>query len=162
MCPSDAGSQLRPVTAADNDFLFELYASTRAAEMAQVDWSDAQVREFLQMQFRAQSAHYDEHFADASFDIIELRGTPIGRLYVTELDDEIRIIDIALLPGHQGRGIGGAYLRSIIDRAAESGRSVGIHVERNNPAMKLYERLGFERIRDHGVYWFMRWSARAD
>lgn len=161
---ADAAPRLRPSGADDRDFLFRLYASTRAAEMALVDWSEAQQQAFLEMQFHAQTTHYQQHFPGARFDVIELDGIPVGRLYVAELEDEdeIRIIDIALLPDYQGRGIGGAYLREIIERAAASGRGVGIHVERNNPAMKLYERLGFERIHDEGVYWFMRWRAQND
>jgi ribosomal protein S18 acetylase RimI-like enzyme len=152
---------LRAITPADNEFLYRLYASTRAAEMALVNWSDAQVEDFLRMQFHAQSTHYIKHFPDTRFDLIELDGEPIGRLYVDEREDAIHIIDIALLPHYQGRGIGGGYLQSMIDQAHASQRKVSIHVERNNPAMKLYQRLGFRRVKDEGVYWLMQWQAHS-
>ena len=151
---------LRPVGDADREFLSRLYASTRAAEMALVDWSDEQKQAFLQMQFHAQSSHYAEHFPKASFDIIEMGGESIGRLYLDEREDALHVLDIAILPEFQGRGIGGGYLRSIMDLAAASDRDVTIYVESNNPAMSLYRRLGFERVKDEGVYWFMRWTAQ--
>lgn len=150
---------LRPVRDADAGFLFRLYASTRADEMALVDWSETQKQEFLQMQFRAQTNHYAEHYAHAHFDIIELDGEAIGRLYLDEQQSELRIIDIALLAEFRGRGIGRYYLETIIERARKQACSVTIHVEHNNPAMSLYRRLGFEKVEDKGVYWFMRWSA---
>jgi len=146
---------------ADTDFLFLLYASTRAEEMAMVDWSDAQKQAFLQMQFRAQTEHYVQHYANARFDIIEQDGVAIGRLYLDQQQSELRIIDIALLAEFRGQGIGRYHLETIIERAHRQGCSVCIHVESNNPAMNLYQRLGFEKVEDKGVYWFMRWSASA-
>ena len=127
--------------------------------MALVEWSEEQKQAFVQMQFEAQSAHYAEHFTDASFDIVELDGEAVGRLYVDEIPGELRVIDIALMPQIRRRGIGEHYMRSVMTRAAGAGACVTIHVEKNNPAMGLYERLGFERVEDKGVYWFMRWRA---
>lgn len=150
---------LRPVTDADSDFLYTLYADSRASEMAMVNWSDAQKQDFLQMQFHAQTQHYFTNYANASFDVIELDGRPIGRLYVDHREGELRVIDITLLPEHQGRGIGGHYLQTLIDRAVSEDAVVSIHVEHNNPAMKLYQRLGFSKVRDAGVYWFMECRA---
>src|SRR5947209_13569311 len=96
---------LRPVTPADEAFLYRVYASTRAEEMAIVPWTDAQKDAFIRMQFHAQSVYYAEHFGDADFLVIERDGTPIGRLYLDRGDDEIRIIDIALLPEARGAGL---------------------------------------------------------
>ena len=150
------GLALRPVESRDGEFLYRLYASTRAEEMALVDWSDEQIEQFLRMQFHAQSKHYGEYFPHASFDIIEIDDKPAGRLYVDNGEADILIIDIALLPEYRRRGIGSHYLHEIIERATARGVSVSIHVEKNNPALALYERLGFERVEDKGVYWFMR------
>ena len=155
---SDAALALRPQAEVDRDFLYRLYASTRAAEMALADWSEAQKLEFLQLQFNAQSKHYAEYFPDASFDIIELDGVAIGRLYLDAGEEEFRVIDIALLPEYRGRGIGARYMRDVMRRAADRDACVTIHVEKNNPAMSLYERLGFVPVEDKGVYWFMRWD----
>jgi len=153
---------LRPVNRADSDFLYRLYAGSRAAEMAMVDWSETQKREFLQMQLDAQSRYYTENYADARFDIIELGGEPIGRLYVDDRKGELRVIDIALLAEYQGRGIGGCFMQAIIDRAFAEHAFVSIHVEHDNPAMKLYQRLGFRKVRDVGVYWYMECRVGGD
>ena len=149
---------LRPETEQDQEFLYRLYASTRADEMAIVDWSDEQKESFLRMQFNAQHSYYLDNYPSARFDIVEQQDEPIGRLYVDRSDDEIRVIDIALLPKHRGRGLGSRLMRALLDEAAEVGKPVSIHVERFNPAMRLYQRLGFAPIADEGVYKLMKWS----
>ncbi len=153
-----SGVSLRPRTSDDLGFLRRLYASTRDAEMRLVDWSDEEKAAFLTMQFEAQTRHYDEHYADSEFLIIERGGKPIGRLYLHRREDEIRVVDIALLPEERRGGIGGGLLRQVLDEAAATGRVVRIHVERNNPALGLYRRLGFAEIDDLGVYFLMEWS----
>jgi len=149
---------LRTCTDADLPFLQRLYATTRAVEMEQVDWTDAQKDEFLQFQFHAQHTHYNEHFAQASRDIIEVDGSACGRLYIDLRSDEIRLIDIALLPETCGHGIGGAILAAILEAARARSLPVTIHVEQNNPALHLYQRLGFEQIDEQGIYYLMRWA----
>lgn len=146
---------LRPIAPEDLGFLRSVYASTRTEELAPVPWTEAQKRAFLDHQFDAQHQHYQTHYTGASFDVILHEGRPCGRLYVARWLREIRIIDIALLPESRGRGIGGELLREILGEADRSGRSVTIHVERNNPALALYERLGFRLQEDKGVYLFL-------
>ena len=142
----------RRITDADSEFLFRVYASTRADEMKLTGWGPAQQEEFLRMQFQAQDDHYRRHYNSATFDIVLLKGVPIGRLYLDRRPDEIRIVDIALLPEYRGRGIGGAIVQEILNSAADEQLPVRIHVENNNPAQSLYQRLGFSPIGDTGVY----------
>lgn len=151
---------LRPITDADRDFLYQVYAGTRQDEMALSGWTPEQIDEFLRMQFHAQHTFYQEKFRSAAFDVIERKGKPVGRLYLDRRPDELRIIDIALLPTQRQKGLGGALMRRILDEASTLGKPVRIHVERNNPAMRLYDRLGFQRIEDQGVYWLMEWRPR--
>jgi ribosomal protein S18 acetylase RimI-like enzyme len=148
---------LRAARDSDIAFLYRLYASTREREMEMLEWTDQQKQQFLQMQFNAQHSYYHEHFGAAQFNIIEQDGVAIGRLYVDRRPAEIRIIDIALLPEHRAKGVGGALMRALITEAGECNRAVGIHVEHNNPALRLYRRLGFKHVRDEGVYYFMEW-----
>lgn len=149
---------VRPITDDDDTFLCRLYASTREDELAVLDWTPQQKEAFLVMQFKAQHTFYMQEFAGSSFDIIEQAGQPIGRLYVDRRPDEIRIIDIALLPDSRGQGIGSRYLTDIQAEGTECGLPVRIHVESNNPAMRLYGRLGFRKIETNGVYWLMEWK----
>lgn len=144
--------RLRPVTPDDRDFLLRLYASTREEELAQVEWPSGQKAAFLEQQFTAQDIHYRENYPGAALDVIEVDGAAAGRLYVARWPREIRIMDIALLPEFRGRGIGGALLRELCAEADRGECTLSIHVERMNPALRLYRRLGFEVREDKGVY----------
>jgi len=151
---------LRAQSSQDEKFLFTLYASTRAVEMDQLDWNAQRKDEFLAMQFRAQTLHYDEYYPDAQLAIIELDAVPIGRLYVDRREREIEIIDIALVPSMRGRGIGKRLLADLLDEGRATARRVRIYVEHFNPARCLYDRLGFRQIGTNGVYHEMEYVAR--
>ena len=151
-------TKLRPITPEDDDFLLRVYASTRADEMAAVPWSEEEKENFLRFQFDAQHTYYQQQFPNAAYDVILLEGVPIGRLYIDRREDEIRLIDIALLPESRGGGLGGAIMREILAEGEAAGKLVRIHVEQNNPALRLYERLGFEQIEEQGVYYLMEWT----
>jgi ribosomal protein S18 acetylase RimI-like enzyme len=146
---------LRPAATADRAFLRQVYGSTRADELALLPWTDDQKADFVGHQFEAQDAHYRKHYHDAAFDVIEVDGEPAGRLYVHRGRHEIRIVDIALLPGFRGRGLGTRLLGGLVAEADEGGRKLSIHVEMNNPARRLYERLGFRPAGEHGVHVLM-------
>jgi GNAT superfamily N-acetyltransferase len=150
---------LRPVTAEDTDFLYSVYASTRADEMARVDWGAEQQEAFLWMQFRAQAQFYTENYPGAEFQVIIVNDQPIGRLYIHRRENEIRIMDIALLPNYRNSGIGSALLQDILEEGKNLNLPVTIHVEQFNPAMRLYRRMGFYPKEDKGVYLLMEWSS---
>ena len=149
---------LRPATDADYDFLRRLYASTRETEMLHFPFDEAQKRAFLDQQFAAQFAHYATHYPTCERNIIERDGRPVGRLWVDEWRDQIRLVDIALMPECRGLGIGSTLLRQVLERGAAVGKAVTIHVEAFNPALGLYRRLGFEPVETNGVYLLMRWT----
>ncbi len=147
---------LRACTPNDEPFLADVYARTRTDELAPVPWTDEQKTMFLRQQFHAQDVAYRGSYPQATFSVVELAGTPIGRLYVTSLgDDEVRIIDIALLPQHRGTGIGTRLIEDVVAEAQRAGRYVSLHVERWNPALALYERLGFEQAGETDVHYRM-------
>jgi len=152
---------LRQATPDDLEFLHAVYATTRAEELAVTGWSDAQKAQFCRMQSTAQDAHYRQHYPAAQFSIIERAGVPAGRLYVNRGTDEIRIIDIALLPEHRRAGIGSSFLRALMEEARIGGKVLSIHVEKFNPALRLYQRLGFQPREDQGVYLLMDWRGTA-
>jgi ribosomal protein S18 acetylase RimI-like enzyme len=129
-----------------------VYASTRTEELAVAPWDDAAKEAFLRMQFSAQDRWYHDQMPDASYQVVLVDGEPAGRLYVERRGDEIRIVDISLLPEHRGKGLGTALLRELLAEADAAGKRITIHVERFNPALRLYERLGFAQIEDKGVY----------
>lgn len=151
----------RPVTANDRAFLYQVYASTRQAELAQTDWSAAQIDAFLRGQFEAQDRYYRDVYADASYEVLLWDHVPAGRLYIGRWEQEICIIDIALLPAFQRQGIGGALLQTLMTEADHVQKPLRIHVEKFNTALHWYTRLGFVAIADLGVYLHMEWLPRA-
>ncbi len=150
-----AAPRLRPVVDADRPFLVDLYGSIREPELEHVPWDDATKRAFVEHQFAAQDAHYRQHYPGATLDVVEVDGERAGRLYVHRGPSDIRIMDIAMAPAFRGRGIGTLLLEALVEEARESGRKLSIHVEANNPARRLYERMGFAQAGESGVYLLM-------
>jgi ribosomal protein S18 acetylase RimI-like enzyme len=151
--------RLRAATPEDEQFLREVYAGTRAEELARTPWSAEQKRAFIDQQFAAQDAHYRRHYPTAQHLIIEVQDVPAGRLYVDRWEKEIRIVDIAMLPEYRRAGVGTKLLRELQDEARKAGKVLTIHVEKFNLALRLYQRLGFRQIEDKGVYLFLEWKA---
>ena len=94
--------------------------------------------------------------------MVERAQEPVGRLYLEEWPSQFRIIDIAMMPGARGLGFGTALIDEVFRRARATAKKVSIHVEKNNPAMTLYRRLGFAKAEDKGVYDLLEWSPAAD
>ena len=152
--------ELRRVVPDDRAFLRAVYGSTRWEELEPTGWADEQKHAFLDHQFEAQDVYYRENYEGATYDVIVVDGFPAGRLYVARWPEQIRIMDIALLPAARGKGVGTTLLRELLDEAAAEGKPLTIHVEHENPAMRLYERLGFRRVEDRIPYVLMEWLPR--
>ena len=146
---------LRAAESEDRDLLSAVYASTREDELALTAWSDAEKAWFVSMQFEAQDAAYHAMYPDGRFLIVSTDGESVGRLYFASLPDEIRVIDIALLPAHRGAGIGSRLLLDVIAEGTAAGLPVRLNVERWNRAKGLYERLGFHVVGGDDVYELM-------
>ena len=151
---------LRPVGPDDHEFLVEVYASTRADELALVPWTSEQQQAFVRSQFAAQQAHYAQKYPAARHDIIICNNRPVGRLYVARLDHEIRIVDITLLPAERKRGVGSYLIKQLLDEANRTGRVTRIYVEDFNPSLRLFQRLGFSSSEQQGFHVLMEWPTR--
>lgn len=149
---------LRPVTAADDDFIFNCYASTRAQELAQVPWSPEQKEAFARMQYTAQKRHYAAEAPEASHDIIYAEATPVGRIFLDRRQDALHILDITVLPQHRNQGTGSRLLRRLLVEAGKAGKPVTIYVESFNPSLRLFERLGFRKDHEKGLHLLMKWQ----
>jgi ribosomal protein S18 acetylase RimI-like enzyme len=152
-----AGYALRPETDADLPFLMRLYASTREDELSLIGWSAAQKEAFLAGQFAAHRHHYRTALAGCRFDILERDGAAVGRLYLQTRQTQLHLVDITLLPACRGHGLGATILRALQAAAAADGRGVGLTVATFSPALRLYRRLGFTDVADHGLYCEMEW-----
>jgi GNAT superfamily N-acetyltransferase len=152
------GVTLRALEERDGDFLFRLFIAARPDLSAAVSgWSAAERDALLRMQFDARETQYARDHPDACVEVILSSGEPIGGVCVALLRDELRIVDLTLLPEYRNRGIGRALLADLLDEAGRTGRRVTLHVQRGNPARCLYERLGFVASGERGLHTFMQW-----
>ncbi len=149
---------MRPVVADDRQFLERVYAESRAEELCATGWSEAQKTAFCQSQFSIQDSYYKQNYQTCEYMIIECEAKPVGRLYVNRMASEIRVVDIALLTNARGKGIGSSIMENILSEARTAKHKVSIHVERTNPARRLYDRLGFSLVEEGEVYDFLVWS----
>jgi ribosomal protein S18 acetylase RimI-like enzyme len=150
--------ELRPISDSDDQFLLGVYASTREDELAQAEWAEGQKEMFVRWQFDLQRREYDARFPDAAYNVILVDQQRAGRIWVGSDDEQIRLLDIALLPEFQNRGVGTALLRRLMNQAANRGKVLRHMVfVLNNNAERFYERLGFNRIEDLGAYKHMEW-----
>lgn len=155
-----ANVTFRPMEEKDLPLSFEIYASTRREEMSITGWPTKQIEEFLLSQAAAQNKHYKENYDRAVYEIIQLDGKDIGRLYVDEGRKELRIMELALLPEYRGQGIGRKIMEDLISKSEEKGLYSTLHVEENNPARQLFQRMGFEFVEERGVYHYMKRSIK--
>lgn len=156
---TERGFALRTLRDGDLPWLRDLYASTRAEEMAPIPWPEIAKRSFLDQQFWLQHQHYLTHFADTDFlAIVHAKRGPVGRYYLQRVAPEHRLIDISLFPSARGSGLGSALIRQSQQDAAALERGMSLHVQQHNPdARRLYERLGFIAESTEGAHWLMRW-----
>lgn len=144
---------LRSARPDDEEFLYELFCHTMGDELAAL--GDA----ILRMQFKAQLLTYSAQFPAAEHQIIMLDERPIGRVLVERSESENRGVDIALLPEYRNGGIGKMLVQELLDEAARAGKPFRISVVKSNPALHLYERLGFKTTGDTGTQFLMEWVA---
>jgi ribosomal protein S18 acetylase RimI-like enzyme len=137
------GLSLRPARTADLAFERALFETARTDAALIAAWPEDARRPFLDQQFQAQTVHYARAYPRADRLIVLMQRTAAGRLILDRTGPEWVLVDIALMPGWRGQGLGRALLGSILQAAAEAKAPVLLSVEVNNRARALYERLGF-------------------
>ena len=145
---------LRPATNDDEAFLLHVFASTRP-EFSLLDLPESQMQALMSMQFNAQRQQYDGSYPEAENSIVLLDDHPIGRILVDRKEHGITLVDVALLPEHRNTGIGTVLLKRLLAQAVVAKKPVRLHVLKSNPALRLYERLGFSRVSDQSMYFEM-------
>lgn len=152
------GYTLRREKDDDLPFVMRLFASSRERELAPMPWTAEQKRAFLASQFHAQRRHYRAFVADGDYLVLEQNGAGAGRLYLEMRRTSLHIVDVALMPDWRGKGLGSAIIGALQDFARTRGVAIGIFVEKFNPALRLYQRLGFCEIADRDVHLEMEWK----
>ena len=148
---------LRSATLEDEQFLQQLFATTRADELALMPWNENQKQSFIAVQFKAQSQQYAMAYPHADYSIILLGDVSIGRMIVDRNEAATSLVDIALLPSYRNTGIGTGLIKDLLKEAAAAGKPVRLHVLTSSAAKRLYERLGFSQVGSDAVYLEMKW-----
>ena len=152
MAQSTPAPTLRAATPDDEAFLFEVYAATRQAEFSFLAVDEEQKLALIKMQYDIRRSQYDEGYPQAESSIVIVGDHPVGTILINESEREIALVDVALLPERRNAGIGSWLLRQLLDRAVKNGKPVRLQVMKSNPALRLYERLGFSRIEESSMY----------
>lgn len=136
---------LRPAGIVDEVFLLELYAQTRAEELAQSGLDALQREVFVQMQFRARQTSYQAAYPLATDEIIcTAAGVPVGRVLVDRKQDGMRLIDIEIMTERRRQGFGTQVIRELQYECAARDWEMSLQVLKGSPAERLYRRLGFK------------------
>jgi ribosomal protein S18 acetylase RimI-like enzyme len=136
--------RLRPKTAADTAFLFDLHESVKGAELALMPVADPLRRQLLEMQSRAMTMSYRSGFPAGRFEVVTLNQVPIGRLITGNGQDRFHIVYIALVPEWRNRGLGTVLMTLVLDQPRRRGTTCEATVALDNLAsLRLWCRLGF-------------------
>jgi len=152
---------LRPASTRDEDFFLQLYQSSRGEDLRGLGWDEDRISEFLEMQYEAQGNFHAGDFPNASDEVILLDSQPVGRLTVDRRVDEIRLVDLALLPDYRNRGLGSRLIQSLKEEATLQRKPLRLQLIRFNRALGLFERLGFMRTSETGTHFQMEWVSEA-
>lgn len=153
-----ANVSLRPAAAGDSEFLYRLYASTRE-DVAAVPWPAAERERFLRSQWTAQQADYETRFPDSVHSVVVLGGIDVGRIWIDRRPDEIRMLDVAILPEHRNSGVGAQLVGRLIAESQLADLPLRHSVYKANlDALRFYERMGFATVEDFELYVLMEWQ----
>lgn len=161
VCPAPLAARgflLRDATAADEAGLRDLYARHRWQEFAPLGLPDTQIHDLLAMQYAIQLRQYSTNYRNPRVHILESQAGIACRLMLGEAEAALRILDILVEPAARCRGLGSLLLAGLLEQAGEAGWSVTLHVAKDNPAFRLYVRLGFRVTGDVGIALAMTWA----
>jgi ribosomal protein S18 acetylase RimI-like enzyme len=148
---------LRPASAKDSEFLFHVYASTRQVEVASWGWSPAQQSSFFRMQYDVRQRGFAAAYPTAAVSVVCVDAVDAGSIIIFRGSNEVRLMDISLLPEYRGRGIGQALIGTLMSEASRLQSPLRLSVLRGNRAARLYERMGFVAKGGDAMYSEMEW-----
>jgi ribosomal protein S18 acetylase RimI-like enzyme len=145
--------ELRDASGRDEPWLKDLFSVSQPALVALASLPNGMGEALVTMQYSARQAHFQAHWPRAVQRVIERRGgiepgrapggQPVGALWADDGADGIHVLDIAVLPAWRCQGIGTRCLQDLMAVAARRHLPVTLQVAPDNPARRLYERLGF-------------------
>lgn len=125
----------------DEPFLRRLFVSAREATFAHLPLPQQQLEALIDMQYRARGSQYEASYPHAEQRLIVVDGVEVGGLLLNRTGEEWSIVDFGVLAEERNKGYGTAALEGIIREAGVV--PIRLQVEAENPAKRLYDRLGF-------------------
>lgn len=153
---------LRPERPDDEALLFVLFRSWALEDLDRMPLDDATKENLLRFQFAGQTMTYRANYPEASFDIIERDGAPIGRLIVDPGDarEPACLVDFVLLPETRNGRIGRAIIAAVLAEQAALGRKVRVKILHHNmPSQRMCAALGFVEIGQEPPFVQLEWGA---
>jgi GNAT superfamily N-acetyltransferase len=149
---------VRPALAQDEIFLYDLYSAIRGPEFALAPISAAQREQLIRMQFRGQLSTYTQLYPNSCYHIVLLDSKPIGRLWVAQTEREFHLVDIAVHPSVQGKGIGTVLVQRLQEEATRARMPIVSCASRFNPgSLRFHKRLHFQIMREDPMNYFLEW-----
>jgi ribosomal protein S18 acetylase RimI-like enzyme len=161
MSTDSSAVRLRHVSSDDAPFLLEVYKSTRP-EITALGWPPEQQDAFLRMQFDGQQRSYEMQYPEATHQVIIFKDEEVGRLITFRTEQELRLADVALLPQYRNMGVGALVIRELCAEATRLNVPVRLQVSKFNPAIRLYERLGFRLLGESSTHFQMEWRQQPE
>lgn len=152
--------KLRLATSTDQPFLMQLFASSRPL-FSQMGLPESVVAHLAEQQFQLQQASYRQQAANAEVFIVLLHNAPAGQITIHHSNQDIRLMDLAIVKQHQGQGYGTALIKALQLLASQQQLPLKLSVDSaNQRAFALYLALGFVITEKQDFYYSMRWQCR--
>jgi GNAT superfamily N-acetyltransferase len=150
---------VRPALPQDEIFLYELYSAVRGPEFAHAPLNATQKEHLIRLQFRGQMSSYTQMYPNSCYHIVLLDSKPIGRLWVAPGEHAFHLVDIAVHPSLQSKGIGTVLVQRVQEEAKQRGHGITSTIFRFNPgSLRFHKRLGFNIVREDEMYFYMEWK----
>ena len=161
LCPSglaERGFRLERETADHLPFLRQLFFALREPESRFLPFTEEQRLAFLEQQFQLQYHQYHRAYPDPSHLILTAPSGLAGLVYLASAETDqgpgLRLINFQIQEDFRGQGLGQALLAQM----QRLKRPLLLSVEKSNPAIGLYHRMGFAPYGDNGMSWAMVWQ----
>jgi len=149
---------VRPAFPQDEIFLYDLYSAIRGPEFALAPIPAAQKEQLIRMQFQAQMSEYAQMYPNSRYHLVLLDSKPAGRLWVAPGNGELQLVDIAVHPNLQGKGIGTVLVQRVQQEAAKARLPIRCCVFRfNTGSLRFHQRLGFSILREDQTHYHLEW-----
>ncbi|HEY2859504.1 MAG TPA: GNAT family N-acetyltransferase [Terracidiphilus sp.] len=150
---------VRPALPQDEIFLYELYYAVRGPEFDVAQITPAQKEHLIRLQFRGQMYTYTQMYPNSCYHIVLLDSKPVGRLWFAPGERQFYLVDIAMHPSVQSKGIGTVLVQRLQQEATRARLPIHSTVSKFNPgSLRFHKRLGFNIVREDEMNYFMEWK----